>query len=119
MMSALPKLGTREYDAVNEKHVSNPEPGDYWHEMFCPYLVVLARVGDRVIIYRTRKDVDHRHWTWDTTKPEMMSLADLRKKVTYGNIPGFVADVAPRSHKQFAEEFAERTASSLGKGDGQ
>lgn len=112
-MSALPKLGTREYDAVNERHCTDPRPGDYWHEMFCPYLVVLARIGDHIIVYQTRKKVDENHWTWDTDKPEMMSLAELRKTVTYGSIPGFVADVAPGAHREFADDFAERA--SLGK----
>lgn len=77
--------------------------------MFCPYLVVLKRVGrNHLIVYQHRKDVGKDHWTWDTEKPEMITLDQLRKQVTYGTIPGFVADVFPGSHKEFADDFAEK-----------
>jgi hypothetical protein len=108
-----PRMGTKEYEPINEKHCANPQPGDYWHEMFCPYLVVLQRVVDSVIVYQKRKDVPANKWTWDTDAPSMISLADLRKKVTFGSIPGFVASVEPGAHKVFADEFAARA----GKGE--
>lgn len=117
-MSALPKLGTKEYDAVNEKHCADPQAGDYWHEMFCPYLVVLHRIGNHVIVYQSRKDAGKDRWTWDTEQPEMMSLDELRKRVTYRSIQGFVADVAPGAHIEFADDFASRMRSTQGKSEG-
>lgn len=102
-----PTLGTREYDAVNEEHCADPQPGDYWHEMFCPYLVVLLRIGKNVIVCQTRKDFPDGGWTWDMDKPEIITLERLREIVTYGRLPTrFVADVAPGSHKRFSDYFA-------------
>lgn len=112
-MSAKPKFGTPAYDAINEKHVADPQPGDYWHEMFCPYVAILARVGNHLIVYRKRKDVPPNHWTWDTDEPSMMTLAELRKLVTYDTIDGFVADVVPGHMKDFADEFAKRLPSTV------
>lgn len=79
--------------------------------MFCPYLVVLSRIGNHVIVYKTKKEVDKDHWTWDTDKPEMISLAELRKLVTYSSgHPGFVADVCQNAHEEFARDFAARAS---------
>jgi hypothetical protein len=36
--------------ADNIKHAANPEPGDYWHEMFCPVRVVLHVTAETVAI---------------------------------------------------------------------
>jgi hypothetical protein len=105
-------------NAVNEKHCANPEPGDYWNEMMCPYFVVLSRIGNHVIVYQKRKDAGPNHWTWDTDNPEMMSLDQLRKKVTYDSIPGFVADVFPGAHKTFADDFAARASAETGDAHG-
>jgi len=105
---ALPKMGTREYDRlVNEKHISDPQPGDYWQEMFCPYFVVIRRLGDLVIICDQKKDAGDHRWTWDLTKLKVQSLAELRKQVTYGTIPGFVADVCPAAHLWVVDEVGD------------
>jgi len=109
-MSAKLKLGTAAYNEINERHLADPQPGDFWHEMFSPYVVILARVETQLIVYRKRIDVPPNHWTWDTDSPSFMTLDELRKLVTYGTIPGFVADVTPGHHKSFADDFAKRTA---------
>jgi hypothetical protein len=36
--------------ADNIKPAANPEPGDYWHEMFCPVRVVLHVTAETVAI---------------------------------------------------------------------
>lgn len=89
----------------NTKHVADPQPGDYWHEMFVPYVVVLAVDGDNLTVCRKRKDVDKDHWTWDLTQTSSMTKQELRELVTYGTIPGFVADVVPQSHMWAVEAF--------------
>ena len=33
---------------LNETALENPQPGDYWQEMFCPYFVVTAVNGDDI-----------------------------------------------------------------------
>lgn len=101
---SMPKIGTKAYEAINEQHCADPQVGDYWHEMLCPYLVVLGRIGAQLIVCQTRKDVDRDHWTWDLTKLEFMTLTELRQRVTYGTMPGFVADVFPRAHVWAAKE---------------
>jgi hypothetical protein len=84
-------------DRLNESHVAFPQPGDYWHEMFCPYHVVLAFDGTNVIVCEKKVDVDKDHWTFDLSETKTYPLDQFRKKVTYGSIAGFVADVMPQS----------------------
>lgn len=102
------KLGSREYNKINEAHVKDPKPGDYWHEMLCPCLIVLDRYADDMIIVCTKRLVFSDGWLWDLDKPEFMSLEALRKKVTYGSHDGFCADVFPEGHKRFADQFKTR-----------
>jgi hypothetical protein len=53
---------------MNTKHRLDPQVGDYWNEMFCPIMVVVAVHPDRVVICRKIKSTDKDHWTWDLTK---------------------------------------------------
>jgi hypothetical protein len=88
---------------ANELHCSNPEPGDYWHESFTPYLLVVKVEGEKIYVLlgedRQPARIDGRfsdsHWIWDVTKHRVIDRAELRKMVTYQSIQGFVADVYP------------------------
>jgi hypothetical protein len=44
-------------DDVDELHFVSPEPGDFWHEMFTPFFIVLAVEDDGVTICEKTKTV--------------------------------------------------------------
>jgi hypothetical protein len=94
----------------NQEALDSPQAGDYWHEMFCPYFIVLKVIGDKLIICDTRKDIDKNHWTWSLKDWKKVDRSYLKKKVTYKTIDGFCADVV-RSSKNysFVEDFNELT----------
>jgi hypothetical protein len=99
--------------ANNQYALANPQPGDYWNEMFCPYFVVVDVKGDEIIVLsclggpdsynrkdepNARKEVDSGHWTFDYSKSMVVDRAWMEKAVKYDSIDGFVADVV-RSEK--------------------
>jgi len=98
----------REQDLQNQKALAFPQIGDYWHEMFCPYFVIVNKEGDKYRVLSclggpesfTRKDelnarieVDGGHWGFDYSKSMLVDHEWIRKTVTYESIDGFVADV--------------------------
>lgn len=84
----------------NEARIATPRPGDYWHEMFCPYFVVVAVDGDDIVICDKTLDVDDSHWTWDLHRCRYATKAELRRRVTYETMPDkFVADCADGRHE--------------------
>ena len=98
---------------ANQKALAFPQIGDYWHEMFCPYFVIVNKEGDKYRVLSclggpksfTRKDelnaqiqVDNGHWGFDYSKSMLVDHEWIRRTVTYESIDGFVADVV-RSEK--------------------
>ena len=98
----------KEQDLANQKALAFPQIGDYWHEMFCPYFVIVNKEGDKFRVLSclggpesfTRKDelnarieVDSGHWGFDYSKSMLVDHEWIRKTVTYESIDGFVADV--------------------------
>ena len=98
----------REQDLRNQEALVNPQPGDYWHEMFCPYFVIVNKEGDKYRVLSclggpksfTRKDelnarieIDRDHWAFDYSKSMLVDHEWIRRTVTYESIDGFVADV--------------------------
>ena len=92
----------------NQQALDNPQPGDYWHERFSPYFVVVNREGDQFRVlscmggphHYLRKDelcarieIDRDHWGFDYSKSMLVDREWIRRAVTYGSIDGFVADV--------------------------
>ena len=92
----------------NQQALDNPRPGDYWHERFSPYFVVVNREGDQFRVlscmggphHYLRKDelnarieIDKNHWAFDYSKSMLVDREWIRRAVTYGSIDGFVADV--------------------------
>jgi len=92
----------------NQESLDNPRIGDYWHERFSPYFVVVNREGDQFRVlscmggphHYLRKDelnarieIDRDHWTFDYSKSMLVDHEWIRRAVTYGSIDGFVADV--------------------------
>ena len=93
-------MAREEQERLNREHVADPQLGDYWHEMFVPYLVVLGKVGKQFLVCQKTKDVDRDHWTWDLDQLDLMTLKQIRERVTYTHkAEAFVADVIPRSHQ--------------------
>jgi len=92
----------------NQEALDNPQIGDYWNEMFCPYFVIVNKEDDRFRVLSclggpnsfTRKhelnarlEVDSGHWGFDYSKSMLVDHNWIRQAVTYGSIDGFVADV--------------------------
>jgi hypothetical protein len=82
--------------------LADPQIGDYWHEMFCPQLVVIGRKGDSVVVCDATKEVDSSHWTWDVERVTTLTLAEFKKRLCYSSEAmknKTVANVNPRAHK--------------------
>lgn len=75
-----------------ESRANDPQPGNYWHEMFCPICVVVHRLPNHVVICKKTKDAGEGYQTWDLEKLEMMSLSEFKKWLSYESIPGYWAD---------------------------
>jgi len=87
-----------ERQVLNQKHIENPQPGDFWHEMFSPYHVVLAVADNHVIICEKTKPTDANHYTFDLSETKTLSHLEHRNLVTYSSMRDkFVADVVPNS----------------------
>ena len=98
----------QDQEQANEQALANPQVGDYWHEMFCPYFIIVNVEGDqyRVLscmggpnsvtrkheIY-AKKDLGAEGWCFDYSKSMLVDRAWIEKAVKYDSIDGFVADV--------------------------
>jgi hypothetical protein len=90
----------------NQESLLNPRIGDYWHEMFCPYFLVVDVKGDDITVLSclggiyTRKHelnakIDTKDgWTFDLSKSMVVNREWMTKAVKYESIEGFVADVS-------------------------
>ena len=102
-----PGSDSEQRDARNRMRIADPQPGDYWHEMFSPYFVVIEREGDKVLICDKRKTMGD-GWTFDLTACRYMTIAELRHEVTYGTMPDkFVADCSLKSHMWAVDLYRE------------
>ncbi|WP_212734618.1 hypothetical protein [Pseudomonas asiatica] len=80
---------------VNELHLRDPKPGDFWHERFCPYHIVLAVTPAGVVIAdKTKRDGDS-HYTFDLESAREITHEEHAKAVRYSSGNGFAADVVP------------------------
>lgn len=83
----------------NLQAITDPQPGDYWHEMFCPYFIVVDRRGDDITVIscllpdRARLDHSDDSWSFDYSKSKVVDREWMRSHVRYQTIDGFVADV--------------------------
>jgi hypothetical protein len=99
----------------NARAMADPRPGDYWHETFCPYFIVVDRRGPDITVLsclggpksRNRKnepnawvEVDSEHWSWDLSQSMTVDLDWIRRAVCYESIDGFVADVVNSERQQ-------------------
>ena len=106
----------KEQTLENYQALMNPQPGDYWQEMFCPYFIVVDVKGNDITELScmggpnsfTRKNevnarisIDTDHWGFDYGKSMVVDRVWMEKAVRYDTIDGFVADVG-RSEKTLA-----------------
>jgi hypothetical protein len=95
---------------TNREAMTDPQPGDYWHEMLCPYFMVTHVQGDRVTVLNCMDrhgisawmKVDQDHWTFDVSKAIQVDRQWIADRVQYGSIEGFVADVVRGREKHMA-----------------
>lgn len=100
---------------ANQAALDNPQPGDYWHEMFCPYFIVVNVKDNKYTILSclggpnsyTRKDEPNARinnndgtWSFDYSKSMIVDRAWIEKTVKYEHIDGFVADVVNSNKTQ-------------------
>lgn len=98
----------------NQAHCVMPVAGDYWHEMFCPYHVVLSvepMTETLVICDEIVRGKDT--FTFDISKTKVITFAEHEKLVRYGSIDGFVADVVPDRVPKYVEEYNAMTSDDL------
>jgi hypothetical protein len=69
----------------NAQAVDNPQAGDYWHEMFCAYLLVVERRGDDVLIVRP-KNTEPGYWTMNMDAIQHHPVAWLKDNVRGGDV---------------------------------
>ena len=120
---------TKERLLKNKQALDNPQIGDYWHEMFCPYFVIVNREGKQYRVLscldhpksftgkeelNARIQVDSGHWAFDYSKSMLVDHDWIRRTVTYESIDGFVADVVnTEKTQQIAQEWRKHFAQDL------
>ena len=72
--------------ADNEIAAKDPQPGDYWSEMFCPVCLVVGRKENKVFIYENYKPIDKGYWSWDTEKVSEYDIKDFQSKISHETI---------------------------------
>lgn len=119
---------------LNEKALENPQVGDYWHERFSPYFVIVNVDGDVYTVLScmsnpdtTRPgspranepyayvEVDQYSWKFDYSKSFAVTKEWIKQAVTYETIPGFVADVVRGKKNGIVEEWKEYKVEALTK----
>lgn len=117
-------------DEQNRKALDNPRPGDYWHEMFCPYFLVVNVKGKNITVLSClggEKSLNRKHepnakigmgdrWTFDIEKDFVVDREWMEKAVKYFTFDGFCADVTRSAHtEQIAENWRIAKAAKLRK----
>lgn len=98
--------------ALSVEHRANPEPGDYWHECFVPYFVVLAVGARDVLVCRKTKEVDSGHWTWDLGHTVTLSRERFEKAISYETMPDKTAAIVVPGHTWAVECWRETPTES-------
>jgi hypothetical protein len=69
--------------ALNQKHLQDPQPGDYWEDHMVGALQVVTVTHSIVVFFDEKKSVDDMSWAWDMTKPKALPIADFAKRLRY------------------------------------
>jgi hypothetical protein len=95
---------------LNQEALDHPQVGDYWHERFCPYFLIVDILGDKYTVLcgfpddevaQMARIIGEDNWQFDYSKHSVVTKEWIKDKVTYDTIPGFVADVV-RSDKMLS-----------------
>lgn len=86
---------------MNKQAWAEPQVGDYWHEKFCPYFLIVDIQGDIYTVLCANDDPvaqnakisDNVSWSFDYSKHSVVNKDWIRKTVKYDSNNGFVADV--------------------------
>lgn len=99
-------MATFDRDKTNLEHATNPQPGDYWHEMFNPFCVILAVNGNNVTYCDTTKDVGD-GWSWDLRFTTTQSIDLFRARISYTSSSEFWVSVRPEAHTGAVKQWKE------------
>ena len=101
-------MGHTEQQTLNTNAFEDPQVGDYWHERFVPYFIIVKRspIGTRLKYTvlpcigenSARVCLKDGTWSFDYSKSMEVDWSWISEQVRYKNIQGFVADVV-RSDK--------------------
>lgn len=109
-----PKAQLGDY-LYNLEALNNPKPGDYWHERFTPYFMVVHCDGDKITVLNALPDkginakvssIDG--WTFDVKKSMVVNRQWMADLVKYRSMDGFCADVR-RGSERLSEIVSEWT----------
>lgn len=106
----------------NKEAFLNPKPGDYWHERFSPYFIVVLVNELWVVVLDKKIQADPNYFEFIEDDPSVYSRLDFEKQIKYssavgkemsGDKPVFCADVINGSQarnlnsivKDFNKEF--------------
>ena len=98
----------------NRSALETPRPGDYWHEMFCPYFLIVNVDKDEYTVlsclggpnsYSRKHELnakvdDKDGWHFDYSKSMKVDRAWISKALTYSTNNQFVADVVNSDRTQ-------------------
>lgn len=72
--------------ALDQIHLKHPQPGDYWHEMYCPIARVLTTEGDWVVLQKVT-GLGGQEISETDPKPRLMKLSAFKKWLSYDSMP--------------------------------
>lgn len=84
---------TRPSQELNQRCIENPQIGDYWHEMFCVYHLVLDVLANGNLVIAPRDQTVTEHQCFDYKLAHEITKEDHKKLVCYSGKDSFVADV--------------------------
>ena len=70
----------------DQAHLTNPMPGDYWHEMYCPIARILHVRGAYIMLQKL-SGMAGKEINKDDPKPELMTMAEFKKWISYDSMP--------------------------------
>ena len=72
--------------ALNKEHRIRPQPGDYWHDMYSPILLVVWQDGEHIeyLDYAVHRVGVSGGWKWNVDLPLVRSTyEDFAKRILY------------------------------------
>jgi len=116
---------------LNQQALQAPLVGDYWHEMFHPYFIIVQAdplANEYTVLSCLRREgeprayIDNNDGTWcfDYSKSFTVDWDWIKDNVCYKNVEGFVADVVRKEKymsivKEWQVHHAQRLVSELKK----